>query len=182
VRVLGICGSLRRGSYNRLLLLAAAERLPLGFAFELFEELAGVPPFDEDLEARPAPHPVRRLRRAITAADAVLVATPEYNSSPPGVLKNALDWASRPFPGNCLRGKPVAVVGASTGAFGGVWAQAELRRVLASIGAEVVGEGVTVPSAHRVLPAAGGVVSRTVADALAAEVAALVARVTDRAA
>jgi chromate reductase len=97
-----------------------------------------VPPYDADDDVDPAPSPARRLRDAIADADAILIATPEYNSSLPGQLKNALDWASRPFPDNVLRNKPVAVIGASTGAFGAVWAQAEVRKVLAASGARVI--------------------------------------------
>jgi chromate reductase, NAD(P)H dehydrogenase (quinone) len=103
-----------------------------------------VPPYDEDDDRDPAPAGAERLREAFAAADAVLFATPEYNSSIPGVLKNAVDWASRPFPGNVLRGKPTAVVGASTWMFGAVWAQAELRKVLAACGARVVEDDLPV--------------------------------------
>ena len=91
---------------------------------------------------------MQRLRDAIATADAVLIATPEYNSSLPGQLKNALDWASRPFPDNALRNKPVAVIGASTGMFGAVWAQAEARKVLAATGARVVDVELPVPRAE----------------------------------
>jgi chromate reductase, NAD(P)H dehydrogenase (quinone) len=138
MRVLGIAGSLRKDSWNRKLLLAAAELLPEDVEFALWDGLKAVPPYDEDDDGEPAPPPVAKLREAIASADAVLVATPEYNGSVPGQLKNALDWASRPFATNVLRFKPVAVVGASTGAFGAVWAQAELRRVLSTIGARVI--------------------------------------------
>jgi chromate reductase len=138
VRVLAISGSLRRGSHNTRLLRVAAELLPPPAELELFEGLKDVPPYDEDEDGDLAPGGARRLREAIAEADAVLIATPEYNSSIPGQLKNALDWASRPFPDNVLRNKPVAVIGASTGMFGAVWAQAELRKVLGSIGARVV--------------------------------------------
>lgn len=138
MRVLGIAGSLRKDSWNRKLLLAAAELLPEDIEFEIWDGLKAVPPYDEDDDGHPAPPPVASLREAIARADAVLVATPEYNSSVPGQLKNALDWASRPFATNVLRFKPVAVVGTSTGAFGAVWAQAELRKVFSAIGARVV--------------------------------------------
>jgi chromate reductase len=138
MRVLGIAGSLRKDSWNRKLLLAAAELLPEDVELEVWDGLKAVPPYDEDDDVLPAPPPVAKLRDAIARADAVLVATPEYNSSIPGQLKNALDWASRPFATNPLRFKPVAVVGTSTGAFGAVWAQAELRKVLSTIGARVV--------------------------------------------
>ncbi|MBV9313841.1 MAG: NAD(P)H-dependent oxidoreductase [Pseudonocardia sp.] len=135
MRILGIVGSLRAGSHNRRLLAAAAAAAPFGVSIEVYERLGEIPPYNEDLDA---PEPVLAFRAAIADADAVLIATPEYNASIPGVLKNALDWASRPFPDNALRGKPTAVVGASTGLFGAVWAQAELRKVLATIGADVV--------------------------------------------
>jgi chromate reductase, NAD(P)H dehydrogenase (quinone) len=138
MRVLGISGSLRRESHNTRLLGVAAEHVPPPGELELFEGLKDVPPYDEDDDGDLAPGGARRLREAIAAADAVLIATPEYNSSIPGQLKNALDWASRPFPDNVLRNKPVAVIGASTGSFGAVWAQAEVRKVLGSIGARVV--------------------------------------------
>ena len=138
MRVLGIAGSLRRDSYNRKLLASAAEVLPADVELVVWDGLRDVPPYDEDEDTFPAPAAVADLRSAIAEADAVLFATPEYNSSIPGQLKNALDWASRPYRTNPLRSKPVAVVGASTGIFGAVWAQAELRKVLASIGARVV--------------------------------------------
>jgi chromate reductase len=137
VRILGIVGSLRRGSHNRRLLRAAGAALPPGAALEEWDGLAGLPAFDEDLEHAP-PAAVQDLRDAIDAADALLIATPEYNASVPGALKNALDWASRPFPDNVLRDKPCAVVGASTGLFGAVWAQAEVRKALKASGAHVL--------------------------------------------
>ena len=146
--VLGLSGSLRQDSHNRKLLRAAADELPSGARLAVWEGLADVPPYDQDLDVAPAPPAVRRLRDALASADAILISTPEYNSSIPGVLKNALDWASRPFPHNALRGKPVAVVGASTGLFGAVWAQAETRKVLKTIGAHVVERELPVGSAH----------------------------------
>ena len=139
MRLLAISGSLRRGSYNTRLLRAAASLLPPGAELELWAGLAAVPPYDEDKDIAPPPRAVRALRDAIASADALVIATPEYNASVPGQLKNALDWASRPFPANVLRNKPVAVVGMSTGTFGAVWAQTDLRRVLGAIGARVVG-------------------------------------------
>ncbi len=144
MKVLGISGSLRRDSYNTKLLRAAEELLPAGVEYERWDGLKDIPPFNEDDDFEPAPGAVTELRNAIGEADAVLIATPEYNSSIPGVLKNALDWVSRPIVTNTLRNKPVAVVGASTGAFGAVWAQAELRKVLAAIGARVVDAEVAV--------------------------------------
>jgi chromate reductase len=143
VKVLGISGSLRRDSYNRKLLRAAEELLP-SVEFELWDELKAVPPFDEDDELGPTPPAVASLRDAVDVADAIVFATPEYNASVPGQLKNAVDWLSRPFATTVLRGKPVLVIGASTGAFGAVWAQAELRKVLATAGARVVEAEVAV--------------------------------------
>jgi chromate reductase len=122
--------------------------LPDDVELELWDGLKEVPPYDEDDDVSPAPAAVARLRAAIAGADALLIATPEYNSSLPGQLKNALDWASRPLATNVLRNKPVAVVGASTGMFGAVWAQAELRKVLGAIGARVVGEELPIGQAH----------------------------------
>ena len=148
MRILGISGSLRRGSHNSELLRAAADLLPPGVELEWFHGLKAIPPYDEDDDVEPAPPAVSELREAIASADAVLFATPEYNASIPGQLKNALDWASRPFPENALRGKPVAVIGASTGMFGGVWAQAELRKVLGAIGARVLDRDLPVAAAH----------------------------------
>ena len=137
MRILGIAGSLRRGSHNRRLLRAASDLLPSGVELVEWDNLAGIPAFDEDLESDP-PEPVLEFFRAIQEADALLIATPEYNASLPGALKNALDWASRPFPENVLKNKPAAVVGASTGLFGAVWAQAEVRKALKASGAHPI--------------------------------------------
>jgi chromate reductase, NAD(P)H dehydrogenase (quinone) len=147
VRLLGISGSLRESSHNRHLLEAAEGELPAGVELELFEGLEDVPAFDQDVEGSP-PTGARAFMDAIDGADALLFATPEYNSSVPGALKNALDWASRPFPDNVLRDKPAAVVGASTGMFGAVWAQAELRKVLSASGAKVLDEELPVGHAQ----------------------------------
>ena len=138
MRLLGICGSLRRDSWNRRALEAARELVPPGVELEVFDELKAVPPYDEDDDVVPAPAAVERLRDAIARADAVLIATPEYNGSVPGQLKNAIDWASRPFPDSSLRNKPAAVFGGSPSPFGAVWAQAELRKILGVCGARVV--------------------------------------------
>ncbi len=151
--MLGLCGSLRRDSYNRRLLRAAAAELPGGVRFETWDGLDRVPPYSEDADVKPAPAAVAELREALDCADAVLIATPEYNASIPGQLKNALDWASRPYPDNVLRGKPVAVIGASTGLFGAVWAQAELRKVLKTIGARVVDEELPLGRVHEAIGA-----------------------------
>ena len=147
MKILGISGSLRRDSYNSMLLRAAAELLPPGAELEVYDGLKAVPPYDADDDEGFAPAVVRELREAVAEADAVLIATPEYNASVPGALKNALDWVSRPHATNPLRGKPAAVVGASTGMFGAVWAQAELRKVLQTIGARVIDRDLPVSEA-----------------------------------
>jgi len=147
-RILGISGSLRRDSHNTSLLRAAAEAAGPDVELELYEGLKEIPPYDEDDDRHPRPDGVARLNEAIADADAVLFSTPEYNSSIPGQLKNAIDWVSRPVATSVLRNKPVAVVGASTGAFGAAWAQAELRKVLAALGARVLDVELPVPHAH----------------------------------
>lgn len=136
-RILAIPGSLRAGSYNRRLLEAARELAPGDVEVELWDGLKRVPPFDEDHESDPGPG-VLELRTVIAQANALLVATPQYNASLPGQLKNALDWASRPYASNVLRGKPVAVIGASPSPSGAARAQSETRVVLGAIGAEVL--------------------------------------------
>jgi chromate reductase len=149
MRVLGISGSLRRNSHNTMLVRAAGEMFRVdGAEFEIYPDLKLVPPYDEDDDRDPAPAAVAQLRAAVAAADAVFFSTPEYNSSVPGQLKNAVDWLSRPIETNVLRNKPVAVVGASTGMFGAVWSQAELRKSLAAAGARVVEGEVAVGHAH----------------------------------
>ena len=137
MKILGIAGSLRAGSYNQQLLDLVPDALPVGVELLVWHGLGDVPPYDQDSEDD-VPAPVAELRARVQDADAVLIATPEYNGSIPGALKNALDWASRPVSTNAFRGKPVAVIGASTGAFGAVWAQAETRKVLGLMGARVV--------------------------------------------
>ncbi len=154
MRVLGVSGSLRRESHNRQLLRAAAKLLPPGTEFVEFDGLRAIPPFDEDDEAT-SDLGVEAWRAAIDRADAILFATPEYNSSIPGQLKNAIDWASRPIAKAALRNKPVAVIGASTGMFGAVWSQAELRKVLAAAGARVVDRELPVATAAEAFEQSG---------------------------
>jgi chromate reductase, NAD(P)H dehydrogenase (quinone) len=167
VRVLGISGSLRRDSHNTLLLRAAGQLVEEhGADFEVFDGLRAIPPYDEDDDAGDGPAAVARFRQAIAGADALLFATPEYNSSIPGVLKNAIDWASRPPARSPLRNKPVAVIGASTGMFGAVWAQAELRKVLGASGARVTEVELAVGHAHEHLDPAGQLVDPTQEEAL----------------
>ena len=148
MRVLGLSGSLRRDSHNRALLRAAAAELRPGAELVEWDRIAELPAYDEDLDTAPVPEPVRALREAIADADAVLIATPEYNASLPGALKNALDWASRPAGESALMGTPAAVVGASTGMFGGVWAQAETRKVLGALGGRVLEREFPFPRAQ----------------------------------
>src|SRR5437588_10872848 len=137
MKILAISGSLRDDSYNTKLLRAAVELADEEVEIVLWDGLKAVPPYDEDDDRDPAPAAAAGFLAATAGADGGLFATPEYNSSIPGVLKNAVDWASRPLATNPLRNKPVAVIGASTGMFGAVWAQAELRKVLAATGARV---------------------------------------------
>jgi chromate reductase, NAD(P)H dehydrogenase (quinone) len=148
MRVLFISGSLRRGSHNTALLREAAHALPREVDYEWLDGIAGLPPYSEDYDGERVPAAARRLRRTIAAAEAVLIATPEYNGSIPGGLKNAVDWASRPFPDNAWRDKPVAVIGASAGIFGAVWAQADLRKSLGIAGAQVIDAELAVGAAH----------------------------------
>jgi chromate reductase len=177
VRVLAINGSLRDGSHNGALLRAAATLLPSDAVLVELAGIGNVPPYNEAADVVPPPPAVAALRAALAAADALLISTPEYNSSIPGQLKNALDWASRPFPDNALRGRPAAVIGASTGMFGAVWAQADLRRVLKTIGAQVIDCELPVPHAHERFDATGRLVDNDLADELADILATLVGHV-----
>jgi chromate reductase len=165
MRILGISGSLRRGSHNRRLLRAASDALPPGAVLVEWEGLAGLPAFDEDLESSP-PAPVQEFLDAVEDADALLIATPEYNASLPGALKNAIDWASRPFPANVLRKKPSAVIGASTGLFGAVWAQAEVRKTLKASGAHVLESELPVGMADGAFTEDGGLADPDLAERL----------------
>ncbi len=159
MRILAVPGSLRRDSHNRRLLRAAAALMPPGVEVEEFRGLKAIPPFDEDDEPSPGPA-VDAWRDAIERADGVLFATPEYNSSIPGQLKNAVDWASRPFSDTVLRNKPVAVIGASPSMFGAVWAQGELRKALGAAGARVIDLELPVPNAEEAFDESGALVER----------------------
>src|ERR1700733_11614302 len=147
MHILAISGSLREGSHNKALLRAAADLLPPGVTLTFYDHLEDIPAFNEDRVAD-RPEPVERFWGAVAEADGVLISTPEYNSSMPGVLKNAFDWLSRPLIESPLRNKPAAVIGASTGMFGAVWSQAETRKVLGAIGARVVDRELPIPTAH----------------------------------
>ncbi|MEM2029534.1 MAG: NAD(P)H-dependent oxidoreductase [Candidatus Bathyarchaeia archaeon] len=134
--IVGFAGSLRKSSYNRMLLRAALNLLPKDAKLEILD-LEGLPLFNQDLEYD-MPETVKRFKSKIKEADALLIATPEYNSSIPGVLKNALDWVSRPYEDNSPDGKPVAIMSASIGMLGGARAQTHLRQILSSLNAYVV--------------------------------------------
>src|ERR1700744_412456 len=146
MRILAISGSLRRDSHNTALLRAAAELLPPGGELAIYEGPGELPTFNEELVAdRPAS--AQHLWDEIDAADGVLISTPEYNSSIPGVLKNALDWMSQPLIESPLRNKPAAVIGASTGMFGAVWSQAETRKALGAMGPRGAARERPIPTA-----------------------------------
>ena len=177
MKILGLSGSLRRDSYNAQLLRAAASELPPEAELELWDGVRDLPYYDEDIDVDPAPERARSLRDAIAGADALLISTPEYNASVPGALKNAIDWASRPRATAALKDKPVLVIGASTGLFGAVWAQAELRKVLKTAGANPLEEEVPVGQAHEAFDEHGSLRDPDLGIALADAVGALVREV-----
>src|SRR3954469_10645602 len=180
IRILGISGSLRSGSHNTALLRAAAMALPPGAELEVYDGLRDLPPYDADLDVEPVHPAVARLREEIAAADGVLISTPEFNGSIPRALKNALDWASRPFPDNALKGRPVAVLGASTGLFGAVWAQAETKKILGIIGADVLDGELPVGQASGAFRDDGHLVEDDLRNALEELLGVLAARVGAR--
>jgi chromate reductase len=182
MNVLAISGSLRSDSLNTKLLLAAGDLAENEVRLELYDGLKEIPPYDEEDDVEPASAAVAAFRDAIAGADAILFATPEYNSSVPGHLKNALDWASRPLATNPLRNKPVAVVGASTGAFGAVWAQAELRKVLSAIGARPTEGELALGHAREKFDDEGRLLDENLVEQLRAVVDELVSAARDRAA
>ncbi|MGZ8176474.1 NADPH-dependent FMN reductase [Williamsia sp. SKLECPSW1] len=162
-----IVGSLRSGSVNRQVAQVAADVAPEGATVRIVEDLSSVPFYDEDVDAEPLDPAAARLRAAVDSADAVLIVTPEYNGTMPAVVKNAIDWTSRPFGAGALRGKPVAVIGASAGRYGGKWAIADTQRSVGVAGGVVVEE------------AAVPIAAATLGDAPVAEVAEVTARVRD---
>lgn len=146
-RIIGLSGSLRAGSHNKQLLETAARNAPDGVEIEVFDGLADLPLYNEDLDGESVPAAAAALREAVAGADAVLIATPEYNGSTPGGLKNAIDWLSRPFGAGAIKEKPVAVIGTAFGQYGGVWAHDETRKALGIAGGAVVEEAkVSVPN------------------------------------
>ena len=176
MRILAVSGSLRRESHNTQLLRAALEAALEGVEVELWDGLRDVPLYDQDLDTTEPLESVRRLREAWGAADAILFATPEYNGSVPGVLKNAIDWASRPVRESSLTNQTVSVIGASNGQFGAMWAQADLRKILGTAGARVVGDELPVARASEKFDAEGRLLDgelverlRLVLDTLASE-------------
>jgi chromate reductase len=150
MRILAVSGSLRADSYNTKLLWAAIDAAPEGVEIELYDPagIAALPLYDQDLDQADAPESVEQVRRDWDEADAILFATPEYNGSVPGGLKNAVDWASRPVREAALTNKTVAVIGASPGQFGAMWAQADLRKILGIAGARVVADELPVTRVH----------------------------------
>ena len=178
MNVLGISGSLRNDSHNTKLLRAAGEMFAqAGVELSIYQDLKLVPPYDEDDDHQPGPAAAEAIRQAVRDADAVFFSTPEYNHSIPGQLKNAVDWLSRPVGSGALANKPVAVIGASTGMFGAVWAQAELRKVLAAAGARVVEGEVPVGHAHTRFDDQGELTDANIAEQVQAVVDALIAEV-----
>lgn len=176
MRLVVLPGSLREGSYNRALADAAAELVPAGVDVDVYEGLGELPPYDQD-DDQPdlePPDSVRDLRDRIESADALLVVTPEYNGSISGVLKNAIDWASARHRGSSFKNKTVAVAGASTGQYGAIWAQMDLRKVLGICGARVIEGDLPVSSAHERFDGQGRLVDATVAERLRAHLDALV--------
>jgi chromate reductase, NAD(P)H dehydrogenase (quinone) len=177
MRVLAISGALRSGSYNTALLRALREEAPAGVEITLWGGLKTIPPYDADDDVYPGPEPVEAFRELVRDSDAVFFSTPEFNSSVPGALKNALDWASRPLATNAFRNKPVAVISASAGAFGGVWAGAELRKVLGAMGARVTDAELSVGHAGEKFDDDGRLVDDDIRQGLRDAVDTLVAEV-----
>jgi chromate reductase len=178
MRILAISGSLREASNNTALLRALREEAPEGVEVELWHGLKEIPPYDSDDDVVPGPGAVEAFRSLVREVDAVFFATPEYNSSVPGALKNALDWASRPLATNAFRNKPVAVISSSAGAFGGVWAAAELRKVLAAMGARVAEAELAVGHASEKLDDQGRVADDDVLQGLREALDSLLAEVS----
>lgn len=158
IEILGFTGSLRKDSFNKLLLKAAGRLLGDNARLELFD-ISKIPLYNQDVEMIGIPEPVRKFKDAIERADAILVATPEFNHSYPGVLKNAIDWASRPFGQNSFDGKPVAVTSAGPGMFGGLAAQDQLKQVLLALNMRLVTQPpVIVALAHQKFDSEGNLV------------------------
>jgi chromate reductase len=180
VSILGIAGSLRSASYNRWTLRAAQKLAPRGVSIEIFE-LEGIPPYNQDHEKEP-PAKVADLKARVRAADAVLLVTPEYNYSIPGVLKNAIDWASRPYGDSAWAGKPVAVMGASIGALGTARAQYHLRQCFVFLDMDPVNQPeVMIGNAAQRFDAQGNLADETSRKLIGDLLAALAEKVRTRA-
>lgn len=150
IRILALVGSLRAGSYNRQLAEAAVKLAPDGIDIEIYEGLADVPFYNEDFDQPGAvPPPAEALRAAVADADALLMVTPEYNGTVPPVLKNAIDWASRPYPKGAISAKPVIVIGTSGGRYGGTWAHDDTRKAARVAGADVLHYVLSIPHASQ---------------------------------
>ena len=180
MRILAISGSLRDGSYNTALLRALREEAPEGVDVDIWQGLKVIPPYDQDDDVVPGPEAVEAFRELVRESDAVFFSTPEYNSSIPGALKIALDWGSRPVATNAFRNKPVAVISASAGAFGGVWARAELRKVLGAMGARVTEAELAVGHAHEKISEDGVIEDNDLREGLRDALQTLVTSVLDR--
>jgi len=176
MKILALSGSLRAGSYNTALARAAAELAPDGVEIELFDGLGLMPHYDQDLdqEGIDTPSSVAELRRRVDEADALFLVTPEYNGSTTGVLKNAIDWISARHRGTWLRNKTVAIAGATTGDYGAIWAQQDLRRILGIAGARVIANELPVARAHTAFDDSGALTSPLIAERLRSHLEALV--------
>jgi chromate reductase len=175
MRILAVSGSLRADSYNTALARAAVELAPRRVEVELYDGLGDIPLYDADLDGERAPASVRDFRERIAAADALFFVTPEYNGSVSGVLKNAIDWASRPAgPESVLWGKTAAIAGATTGQYGAIWAQQDLRRILGIAGARVIEGEIPVARAQNVFDDSGRLLDPLVAERLRDHLVALV--------
>ncbi len=176
MKLLVLSGSLRAGSYNTALARAAGALAPHGVDVELFDELGSLPLYDQDVDQADVPEPeaVARLRSRIDEADALLIVTPEHNGSITSALKNAIDWASARHRGSWLRNKTVSIAGVTTGQYGAIWAQQDLRRILGIVGARVVDGDFPVSRAHDVFDADGLLASPLIEDRLRRHLARLV--------
>jgi chromate reductase len=182
LRILGISGSLRADSHNSALLRAAAKFAPEGVSVQLYQGLRDLPPYDQDSDTEHVSAAVAELRRQISEADGVLIATPEYNYGVPGALKNAIDWASRPTPNSSLKGKPVAIMGAAPTNFGGVRAQLSLRQSFLWIDSLVVGKPeVIVFRSHERFDGEGNLVDESTRELIVGLLDALVVKIRETA-
>jgi chromate reductase, NAD(P)H dehydrogenase (quinone) len=174
IKILGIAGSLRKGSYNKAALRAAQRLAPSNAAIEIFESLTDIPPYNQDLQNEP-PEPVKALKEKIRASDAVLFVTPEYNYSVPGVLKNAIDWASRPYGDSAWDAKPAAIMGASVGMIGSARAQYHLRQMFVFLNMYALNRPeVMIPNAADKFDSQGNLTDKFTEDMIRKLVAALV--------